>query len=77
MSVLRILQERYVIPMVCGRCSHAWNYTGKNPYLATCPFCRTKLSIKKHSVQALQTGDSSRSPQSVAAQKPNGSDSNG
>jgi hypothetical protein len=44
----RIKVERYVIPMVCGRCSYAWNYTGKNEYVATCPLCRTKLSIKKN-----------------------------
>lgn len=44
----RIKVEMYAIPMACSRCSHAWNYTGKNQYVATCPLCRTKLSIKKN-----------------------------
>jgi len=44
----RIKVEKYVIPMDCARCSHTWNYTGKNQHVVTCPLCRTKLSIKKN-----------------------------
>jgi hypothetical protein len=53
MSV-RIIEERFVTPMTCSRCKHSWNYTGKNPYVATCPFCRTKLSISKNSCKVPQ-----------------------
>ncbi len=59
MSVSRILQERYVIPIVCGRCSHDWNCTGKNPYLTTCPYSRTKLLISKNRRAILRTGPTS------------------
>jgi hypothetical protein len=60
----RTLQERYVIPMACSRCSHAWNYTGKNQYVATCPLCRTKLSIKKNN-RIKQTGVENESKPSI------------
>ena len=46
-EVQKVIQERYVIPMVCSRCEHFWGYIGKNNYVVTCP--RTKLSIKKNS----------------------------
>jgi DNA-directed RNA polymerase subunit RPC12/RpoP len=48
-EVQKVIQERYVIPMVCSRCKHFWGYIGKNNYVVTCPHCRTKLSIKKNS----------------------------
>lgn len=48
-EVQKVIQERYVIPMVCSRCEHFWGYIGKNNYVVTCPHCRTKLSIKKNS----------------------------
>lgn len=38
------------IPLKCQRCSHIWNYKGKNEYVATCPHCRTFVTIKKHSI---------------------------
>ena len=77
MSVSRVIEQRYVTPMLCGRCLHPWNYTGKNPYVATCPFCRTSVSVRKHSVKALQTGPSLATPaQFVETHKPM-DDSNG
>jgi len=42
--------SRKVEPLRCHRCSHFWEYSGKNMYVATCPHCRTQLSIKKHRV---------------------------
>jgi DNA-directed RNA polymerase subunit RPC12/RpoP len=75
MSV-RITEERFVTPMTCGRCEHTWNYSGKNPYVATCPYCRTKLSIKKHN--RLQEAQSLETQGHIAAsESPNGFDSNG
>ena len=58
MSV-RIVEEKLVTPMTCSRCKYAWNYSGKNTYVATCPFCRTKLSISKNRREILQTGPTS------------------
>lgn len=55
-EVQKVIQERYVIPMVCSRCKHFWGYTGTNNYVVTCPRCRTKLSIKKNSRVPSQTG---------------------
>lgn len=34
----------------CQRCNHEWIYQGKNPYYASCPFCKTSVSIKSHQV---------------------------
>jgi hypothetical protein len=61
----RIKVEMYAIPMACSRCSYAWNYTGKNEYVATCPLCRTKLSIKKNN-RIMQTGLENETPSQFA-----------
>lgn len=45
---IRISQK--VTPLKCQRCHHFWNYKGKNRYVATCPHCRTYVTIKKHLV---------------------------
>jgi hypothetical protein len=76
MSV-RITEERFVTPMVCGRCEHTWNYSGKNPYVATCPYCRTKLSISKNRREILQADSTSGERANQSAESPNGSESNG
>ena len=39
--------EQNVIPLKCQRCRHNWYYKGKNEYVATCPHCRTYVTIKK------------------------------
>ena len=57
----RIKVETYAIPMACSRCSHVWNYTGRNQYVATCPLCRTKLSIKKNN-RIMQTSLENETP---------------
>ena len=31
----------------CKRCGHEWDYKGKNPYYATCPFCLSKVKVKR------------------------------
>jgi hypothetical protein len=49
-----IIQKR-VIPMKCHRCTHELNYAGGNLFYASCPHCRTQLSVRKHK---LQTGQS-------------------
>ena len=45
--------EKNSIHLKCHRCSHSWNYSGKNLYAAMCPHCRLLLSVRKHRI--LQT----------------------
>jgi hypothetical protein len=47
MSKAIIIEQKKAMSLICQRCSHSWDYTGKNPYVATCPFCRTNVSVKK------------------------------
>lgn len=55
MSVI-VTEERLVTPMKCHRCSYHWNYGGNNGYYATCPHCRTYVSIRKYRQKISQTG---------------------
>lgn len=55
MSIV-IVEQKAVTPIRCHRCKHEWNYGGKNVYVATCPHCRTQLSIRKHKVKVPQSG---------------------
>jgi ribosomal protein L37E len=50
-----IIIQKKATALVCHRCSWKWNYTGKNPYVATCPFCRTNISIRKYKRLLQQT----------------------
>jgi hypothetical protein len=50
-----ITHEKRVTPLVCGRCRHYWEYSGKNKYVATCPICHVTVYISKHKVP-LQNG---------------------
>ena len=45
---MSITIEKKVIPLVCHRCLHKWNYSGTNLFVATCPHCRTYVNIKKN-----------------------------
>ena len=40
----------------CQRCFYSWLYGGNNVYVASCPRCKTTVSIQKYKV--LQTGPS-------------------
>ena len=31
----------------CRRCGHIWDYKGNNPYICSCPYCRTTVSLNK------------------------------
>lgn len=44
---MSIVIQQKVVPLKCHRCRHKWNYKGKNKYVATCPHCRTYVTIKK------------------------------
>ena len=50
MNNMSITIQQNVIPLKCQRCRHKWNYTGKNKYVATCPHCRTYVTLKKGSI---------------------------
>ena len=58
-----ITEQRMITPIRCHRCTHEWNYGGKNLFVATCPHCRTQLSIRKHKVP--QPGQDSRQVQAA------------
>ena len=60
---MSITIEQNVIPLKCQRCRHKWHYTGKNKYVATCPHCRTYVTIKKGSI--LLIGKRSKPEQSA------------
>jgi hypothetical protein len=44
-----IIQEEPIM-LTCKRCKNTWVYHGKNPYVATCSFCKTSISVKKSKV---------------------------
>ncbi len=33
--------------VLCQRCGHEWTYTGTNPFIVTCPYCCTKVTLKR------------------------------
>ena len=51
---MSIILQIPAIPLKCQRCLHIWNYKGKNSYVATCPYCRTYVTIKKHAIRSEQ-----------------------
>ena len=38
--------------LACRNCFNIWKYFGKNPYYATCTFCKSSVNIIKNKVQA-------------------------
>ncbi len=36
--------------LVCDNCLNNWRYFGKNPYYATCSFCKSSVNIRKNKV---------------------------
>ena len=47
---MSVIIQQKVIPLKCQRCHHKWQYKGRNKYVATCPHCRTYVTIKKGSI---------------------------
>jgi tRNA(Ile2) C34 agmatinyltransferase TiaS len=37
----------------CQRCSHGWEYRGRNPYFTLCPHCRTTVRTRKKEGQGV------------------------
>lgn len=35
------------VNLKCQRCGYEWTYTGLSDWYASCPMCRTSVSIKK------------------------------
>ena len=48
MIIMSIIIKKKVTPLRCHRCLHNWNYSGTNLFVATCPHCRTYVSINKN-----------------------------
>jgi hypothetical protein len=42
-----------MVKLRCSRkdCGYAWNYSGKSPFYASCPMCRTSVNIKKNQIK--------------------------
>jgi len=54
--MIRTLKHKDSTPLKCQRCFYNWQYGGNNIYVASCPRCKTTMSIRKHTL--LQTGPS-------------------
>ena len=73
----KIIQLK-VIPLKCQRCNHQWDYKGKNEYIATCPHCRTYVTIKKHSILPIDHDcEPEQSVESITVTSRNGAHNHG
>lgn len=62
----------------CQRCEHEWQYKGKNNYVATCPHCRTYVTIKKHSILLInQVSQPKQSVESISVTSQLGANNHG
>jgi late competence protein required for DNA uptake (superfamily II DNA/RNA helicase) len=43
----------------CQRCEHEWTYKGSNPYICTCPYCRTTVTVNKKKIFLEKTAGTS------------------
>lgn len=41
-------QNQTAVELSCQRCSHKWNYSGKNQYVTSCPSCKTSVMVHKN-----------------------------
>ena len=64
-TMLRII-EKLVIPLKHAKCGYQWEYGGKNPYYATCPYCRNQLSIRKNAIRSEPSLEAGLTPLSGA-----------
>jgi hypothetical protein len=42
-----IIIQQKPITVTCKRCQNVWEYHGNNPYVVTCSFCKTTISLRK------------------------------
>ena len=53
MSSSELIQQKRVektkegTQLLCQRCNYNWNYKGVNPYVCSCPFCHTSVTVYK------------------------------
>ena len=50
----------------CQRCEHEWTYKGSNPYICTCPYCRTAVTVNKKKIFLEKTSGTSSFVESEA-----------
>ena len=69
-----MIQQRDPITLTCKRCGNEWQYKGHNPYVATCTFCKTTISVLKHrkASQAGQALERQASTANTVPLKPGG-----
>ncbi|MGI9012487.1 MAG: hypothetical protein ACR2F1_15055, partial [Nitrososphaeraceae archaeon] len=45
---MKLIQKEVIgILLLCQRCKHEWKYKGTNPYITTCPYCRTTVTVNR------------------------------
>jgi hypothetical protein len=49
-----IIPEKLAYRVKCRRCGYLWDYKGHNPYLCSCPHCKTTILIGKEIAQLEQ-----------------------
>ena len=53
-----------ILELKCNRCQKIWQYSGSNPYYATCTFCKTSVNVRKNKVQVNYVADQANNSQS-------------
>jgi hypothetical protein len=62
MSVNSFTVSRSPVWLFCKRCKRDWVYRGKNPYVATCSFCKTTVSVKNSKMKEFERNERVNSP---------------
>ena len=45
---MKLVQKEVIgVTLLCQRCKHEWTYKGMNPYICTCPYCRTTVTVNR------------------------------
>ncbi len=48
--MLKMLEPNTVQRLKCKRCEYEWDYRGKNPYYACCPYCKNQAHVKNNAI---------------------------
>jgi hypothetical protein len=66
-----IIIQHKPITVTCKRCQNVWDYHGNNPYVVTCSFCKTTISLRKYrQVPQSQSGQDTIQAQTAGAGTP-------
>ena len=65
MSEIEMIPERKAIRLHCKRCGHNWLYTGRGPYYASCPICRSSIKINGKREEQTEQKDRKKIPRTA------------